>query len=199
MNSFIWSLKQNKKKLMQQNNNKIGLHKNKINKMKKWFFLIALSAIIFSSCTKDDATSTTCTTASPTTVAPDSQKVYLQNYLAAKGITNAIEKNGMFYKVDIAGTGENPTVCSTIAISYIGNYINGTNDGTVFDASSPGQPAQFTLSGLITAWQIALPLAKVGSTVTLYVPPALAYGVTGSNNIPPNAYLKFKISLLAFQ
>jgi FKBP-type peptidyl-prolyl cis-trans isomerase FkpA len=186
---------------MQQNNNKTGLYnnKNKINTMKKWFFLIALSAIIFSSCTKDDATSTTCTTTSPTTVAPDSQKVYLQNYLAAKGITNAIEKNGMFYKVDIAGTGENPTPCSAVAISYIGNFINGTTDGIVFDGSSPGQPAQFTLSGLIAAWQIALPLAKVGSTVTLYVPPALAYGVAGSGSIPANSYLKFKISLLAFQ
>ncbi|MEQ1553979.1 MAG: FKBP-type peptidyl-prolyl cis-trans isomerase [Ferruginibacter sp.] len=163
--------------------------------MKKWFFITAITIAVFTSCTK--TSNTDCTIAAPTAVAADSQKVYLQNYLAANNITNATEKNGMFYVINTQGTGVSPNICSSIGLTYIGNLINGTTDGAVFDSSTPGSVSQFTLSSLITGWQTVLPLVKAGGTVTLYIPPALGYGANAQgSSIPANSYLKFRISLL---
>jgi FKBP-type peptidyl-prolyl cis-trans isomerase FkpA len=172
--------------------------------MKKWFFLGAISALILASCAKDDTTSTACTATTPTTVAPDSQKVYLQNYLAANNI-NAVEKNGMFYVINTQGTGSTPTACSFITASFTGKFIKGTVDGIQFDSAPSWQPFQTQLSSsnLIEAWKIIIPLLKKGGTLTMYVPPFFAYGVTdntgGSVTIPANSYLKFQVSLLGFQ
>lgn len=150
-------------------------------------FLLALST----SCKKTN--NYECNTASPTTVAPDAEKAYLQTFLTANSIT-AIEKNGMFYTLT-QGTGTSPNVCNSVSIDYVGNFINGTAVGSQFDASATGQPATFTLNGLIKAWQIILPLVKSGGTVTMYCPPSLAYGSTASGTIPANSYLKFIVTL----
>jgi FKBP-type peptidyl-prolyl cis-trans isomerase FkpA len=167
--------------------------------MKKWFFLGTISALIFSSCTKDDTNVAVCTSFAPTTVAPDSQKVYLQTYLRSNNINNAVEKNGMFYVINTQGTGVTPTLCSNLFVTYIGYRILGTTTGTEFESTPAGTPSQFVLNALIPAWQIALPNLKVGGTVTLYIPPSLAYGEAGSGNIAGNTYLKFQISLLGVQ
>jgi FKBP-type peptidyl-prolyl cis-trans isomerase FkpA len=171
--------------------------------MKKWFFFGAITALIFSSCTKDDTTSTACTATTPTTVAPDSQKVYLQTYLAANNITNAVEKNGMFYVINTQGSGASPSICSYITTSFTGKFIKGTADGVEFDFADSWEPYSKTLNNLIDGWKIILPLLKTGGTVTMYIPPFLAYGATDNNTgripIPANSYLKFQVSLLGFQ
>ena len=150
-------------------------------------FLLALST----ACKKTN--NYECNTASPTSVGTDTEKAYLQTYLNANGIT-ATEKNGMFYTLS-QGTGSAPNVCNNVTIDYVGNFITGTSIGAQFDASAAGQPATFTLNRLITAWQIILPVVKVGGTVTMYCPPSLAYGSTASSSIPANSYLKFIVSL----
>ncbi len=165
--------------------------------MKKWFFLCALSALVFTSCKKTTDT-TTCNALAPTTVASASETSYLQAYLTANSIT-ATEKNGMFYVISTQGTGTSPNLCSVVAIDYAGNFINGTTTGAQFDASQPGSPFSSSLNYLIAGWQLIMPLVKTGGTVTLYIPPSLAYGTAGQGSIPGNAYLKFLITLRGVQ
>jgi FKBP-type peptidyl-prolyl cis-trans isomerase len=165
--------------------------------MKKWFFLCALSAFLFTSC-KKTTDPTTCSELAPTTIASAAETAYLQTYLTSNGIT-ATEKNGMFYAITTQGTGTSPNICSTITVDYVGNYINGTSTGSQFDASQPGLPYSSSLNYLIAGWKLILPLVKSGGTVNLYIPPSLAYGSTGQAPIPGNAYLKFLITLRAVQ
>jgi FKBP-type peptidyl-prolyl cis-trans isomerase FkpA len=176
----------------------MSLLTKQIYTMKKWFFLCALSALVFMGC-KKDSTSTDCTQPTPTTVASAAETAYLQNYLTANGITNAVEKNGMFYVITTQGTGTSPNLCSYISIDYVGKIMLATTDGTQFDASQPGQPFSSQLYNLINGWKLILPLIKSGADATLYIPPSLGYGATGQGPIPPNAYLKFQISLRAVQ
>jgi FKBP-type peptidyl-prolyl cis-trans isomerase FkpA len=188
---------------MQRNHNKMSLKTKQIYTMKKWFFLCALSALVFMGCKKDNA-STDCTQPTPTAIASAAETAYLQNYLTANSIT-ALEKNGMFYVISPQGTGTSPNLCSNLNLTYIGTLITGTTDGGMFDTTPAGQTSSFALSNLITAWKIIFPLVKAGGTVTLYVPPSLGYGSqdipprNGFVGIPPNSYLKFKVSLIAVQ
>jgi FKBP-type peptidyl-prolyl cis-trans isomerase FkpA len=176
----------------------MSLLTKQIYTMKKWFFLCALSALVFMGCKKDNA-STDCTQATPATIAPASEKAYIETYLAANSITNTAEKNGMYYVISTQGTGTSPNLCSNISIDYVGKFMLPTTDGAQFDNSQPGQPATLQLFNVISGWKLILPLIKSGGSATLYIPPSLAYGVDGRSGIPGNAYLKFKITLRAVQ
>jgi FKBP-type peptidyl-prolyl cis-trans isomerase FkpA len=176
------------------------LKQNKYIQMKKWFFLCAVSALGFTACVKNDNSTTDCTQPTPSTIAPATEKAYIENYLAANSITNAVEKNGMYYVISTQGTGTSPNLCSNISIDYVGKFMSATTDGAQFDNSQPGQPAALQLSNVISGWQLILPLIKSGGTATLYIPPSLAYGATGRlPTIPGNSYLKFQITLRAVQ
>ena len=160
--------------------------------MKKWFYVLALSALAFYGCKKDEG----CNAPTPTVTASAAEKTYLQNYLTANNIT-ATEKNGMFYVISSQGTAASPNLCSKITVDYVGKLINGTTDGAQFDASQPNSPFISELKNLILGWQVVLPLVKAGGTVSLYIPPSLGYGSQASGPIPANSYLKFVITLKA--
>lgn len=71
------------------------------------------------------------------------------------------------------GSGNKPTINSTVKVHYVGTLI----DGTEFDSSvARGEPAQFPLSGVISGWTEALQLMPVGSKFRIYLPQELAYG-----------------------
>lgn len=89
-----------------------------------------------------------------------------------------------------------PSADATVKINYEGKLI----DGTVFDSSyERGTPADFPLSRLVKAWQMALPMMHKGDTWMLYVPAELGYGQADMGAIPPNSTLVFKIQLLDFK
>jgi FKBP-type peptidyl-prolyl cis-trans isomerase len=167
--------------------------------MKKWFFLCAINVLGLAACNKSDNSSTDCNQATPVAVATAVEKAYLQNYLSANGITNAVEKNGMYYLVTTQGTGTLPNLCSYITMDYVVTNMLPTTDGVQFQASPPGQPYSSELYNLILGWKVVLPSIKAGTTVNLYIPPSMAYGASGQGNIPGNAYLKFQITLRAVQ
>ncbi len=166
--------------------------------MKKWLLLIPAFAIVLSSCKKDKE----CTTAAPATVASATETAYLQSYLTANGITDAVNIHGMFYvRNNVGNGGSSPNLCNNIQIIYAGQIITGnTVNPTPFDSSN-GTAVTFLLSDLISGWQLVLPLIKTGGTVTLYIPPSLGYGSGAQTNsagvvvIPANSYLKFTITL----
>jgi FKBP-type peptidyl-prolyl cis-trans isomerase len=102
--------------------------------------------------------------------------------------------NGLQYRVITNGTGDMPTLYDTVTVNCRGTLL----DGKEFDSSfKRGQPAEFSVGGVIPGWTEALLKMKVGSKWQLFVPPQLAYGVQGRPGIPPNALLVFEIELLS--
>lgn len=160
----------------------------------KTFLLSAFAVVVLASCKKDNE----CETVVPSNIAPANETTALQNYLNANSITNASNKQGMFFEIVTQGAGESPNLCSSINVDYTGNLINGNSTGSQFDAATA---TTLNLSSLIKGWQIVLPMVKAGGTVNLYVPPTFGYGAQAQTNsagavvIPANAYLKFTIKI----
>ena len=153
---------------------------------------IVASFFISSGCLKDGSSSYTCTATIPPVTVPDTEVQAIESYLASKSITNTTKHpKGFYYIIETAGTGNQPTLCSNVAIYYKG-YL--TND-TVFDQTG-NTPAVFQLANLIQGWQYGLPLIKAGGKIKLYLPPSLAYGNRALPGIPANSILIFEITLV---
>jgi peptidylprolyl isomerase len=92
------------------------------------------------------------------------------------------------------GTGAEVTTGSTITADYIGVSCS---TGKIFDDSySRGQPATFSLDGVIPGWQQGLVGMKVGGTRLLGIPADLAYGAQGQPPaIAPDETLWFVVQL----
>ncbi|MBP8129460.1 MAG: FKBP-type peptidyl-prolyl cis-trans isomerase [Candidatus Hydrogenedentes bacterium] len=104
-----------------------------------------------------------------------------------------VTASGLQYKVITEGTGATPAVTDRVRVHYRGTLVNGEE----FDSSySRGEPAEFTVNGVIPGWTEALQLMKAGAKYQLVIPSDLAYGPRGTGNIPPNATLIFEVELL---
>jgi len=104
--------------------------------------------------------------------------------------------SGLQYKVIKEGTGKSPKSTDMVSTHYQGTFINGTE----FDSSyKRGEPATFSVNGVIPGWTEALQLMKVGSKWQLFVPSKLAYGERGQGPIGPNAVLVFNVELLSIK
>ncbi|MBK9733324.1 MAG: FKBP-type peptidyl-prolyl cis-trans isomerase [Chitinophagaceae bacterium] len=145
--------------------------------------LIALTSML--SCGKNDGNCPDVTT-----TAPAAEVVTLKSYLDAAGITATEDPRGFFYTIVEPGASDKPSSCSGVTVNYTGTFTN----GVTFDE---GTNATFNLSQLIIGWQEGIPLIGNGGSITLYLPPSLAYGSAGSGSIPPNSNLIFSIILKA--
>ncbi|MDE2487862.1 MAG: FKBP-type peptidyl-prolyl cis-trans isomerase [Alphaproteobacteria bacterium] len=131
---------------------------------------------------------------------PQAQASQAQAFLAANARKPGVHvlPDGLQYQVLQSGpaNGGHPQVGDEVKVNYEGKLTS----GTVFDSSyQRGTPAVMPLSGLIPAWQEALPMMRPGDVWMLYVPPKLGYGAQGAGDaIPPNAALIFKIELIDF-
>ena len=73
-------------------------------------------------------------------------------------------------------------------------------DGTVFDSSiDRGNPATFSVNGVIKGWSEVLQLMPVGSKWKVYIPYDLAYGEAEMGSIPAFSLLIFDIELLGIE
>lgn len=111
---------------------------------------------------------------------------------AKEGVTTL--PSGIQYKVLTEGSGEKPTLDSTVVAHYHGSLI----DGSVFDSSyDRGAPATFALKRVVQGWQEVVPMMPVGSKWQVVLPPELAYGENGAPpKIGGNETLIFDIELL---
>ncbi len=101
--------------------------------------------------------------------------------------------SGVLYTVDTTGNGEAPTVRDRALVTYRGTFA----DGTEFDA---GENAAFDVGGVVEGFSEMLQAMKPGETRTVFLPPATAYGLRGTQRpggggIPPNTALVFELTL----
>jgi len=101
--------------------------------------------------------------------------------------------SGLQYEIITEGTGKTPKASDSVSVDYLGTFI----DGSEFDSSyKRGEPAQFSVKGIIPGWTEALLLMKEGAKWRLYVPADLAYGAQGAPPvIGPNSTLIFEVEL----
>lgn len=130
-----------------------------------------------------------CTTTTITTQAAQDEVMALQKVVKAQYPTTRFDERGFYYQVHSPGSGVKPTVCSTVTVNYSGTLTNGTR----FDS---GTGIRFGLNQLIVGWQEGIPLIASGGSITLYLPPSLAYGSQAQEGIPANSILIFRIDLL---
>ena len=154
--------------------------------MKRIFFILILSFVVILSCKKTNEQ--VCSDV--TITAPATEVAALRTYIEVNAITATEDARGFFYTITSAGSGSKPSSCAGVTVNYVGKLTN----GVTFDS---GNGVSFYLSRLITGWQEGIPLIAPGGSITLYLPPSLAYGAAGSGPIPPNANLIFTIDLSA--
>ncbi|MEI6866065.1 FKBP-type peptidyl-prolyl cis-trans isomerase [Flavicella sp.] len=112
-------------------------------------------------------------------------------YLEENGITGAIKtESGLYYLIDVEGTGETPTIDSEVTVAYIGAFT----DGDVFDESSVSG-STFYLDEVIEGWGEGIQYFKEGGSGKLFVPSHLGYGIYDYSTIPGGSVLVFDIDL----
>jgi FKBP-type peptidyl-prolyl cis-trans isomerase FkpA len=164
----------------------------KTNNMKP-IILAILFLVVLAGCKKDEEVAVDCN-ALPSVTVPAGEITALQAYLTANGITATQHSSGLFYTIVTPGTGTvTPNQCSGVSVTYTGRLTT----GATFDQATTA--VSFTLSGLITAWRIGIPLIKAGGAIKLYVPPSLGYGSQAVGSIPANSILVFDIGLVNVQ
>jgi FKBP-type peptidyl-prolyl cis-trans isomerase FkpA len=102
------------------------------------------------------------------------------------------------------GTGTEATNGRTLTVNYTGwNYDQNAagNKGIQFDTSTGRGPFSFRLGtgGVISGWDQGLVGMRVGGLRNLVIPAAMAYGSSGSGQIPPNSAVVFDVELLSVQ
>jgi len=148
----------------------------------KFLGLMMIAVMIMPGCNKDDDAEKQA----------ELDEQVILDYLADNDLNAERHESGLYYLITEEGDGENPTVYSTVEVFYKGYFT----DGSIFDQTTSA-PVSFSLQGLITGWQIGIPLAKEGGSITLFLPSALGYGERGSGSVPPNTVIFFDIDLVS--
>lgn len=121
----------------------------------------------------------------------------LQAYIKKNKLDAQKTEDGIYYVVEEAGSEEKPNITSRVTVHYTGKLL----DGTKFDSSiDRGQPATFSLQGVVPGWSFGIPMFGKGGKGKLLIPSYLGYGERGSGEkIPPNSPLVFDIEIIDFQ
>ncbi|OLC15188.1 MAG: peptidylprolyl isomerase [Candidatus Rokubacteria bacterium 13_1_40CM_69_27] len=119
-------------------------------------------------------------------------QAFLDKASAEKGATKTA--SGLIISTIKPGTGLTPKAADTVKVHYHGTLT----DGSVFDSSvQRGEPATFSLNGVIPCFSEGIQQMKVGGKSRLVCPPKLAYGDRGAPpRIKPGATLVFEVELL---
>lgn len=124
------------------------------------------------------------------------QLSHIMNHLSENNITDYTKsEDGVIYTITREGRGDFPVSGQKVKVHYTGKLL----DGTVFDSSvERGTPYEFIVdqSSVIKGWHKGIPLFRVGSKGTIYLPPSLGYGSQDRGKIPPNSSLIFEIEVL---
>ena len=108
------------------------------------------------------------------------------------------DDSGLFWTIRDQGEGDPPTMADSVTVHYRGSLI----DGKVFDSSfDRGQPATFSMSGVIPGFSAGLAKVGAGGKISIYIPSNLGYGETPppGSGINPGDTLIFECELISIQ
>ena len=129
-------------------------------------------------------------------IAAEAEKKAGADYLAKAAAEPGVARtaSGGIVKTLKAGGGAAPTAADKVTVHYVGRLV----DGTEFDSSRRrGEPATFSLGGVIRCWTEGLQKMKVGGLARLTCPSDIAYGERGAPPlIKPGATLVFEVELI---
>jgi len=118
-------------------------------------------------------------------------------YIAKNGWEMEESPTGLRYEIYHHSTGATPTTTMIATISYTAYLLDSTKVGSA-DISDPKQ-FRIGHDDVISGLHEGITLLSVGDSARFVIPSHLAYGLTGDNNIPPNAALFYDITLLGIQ
>jgi FKBP-type peptidyl-prolyl cis-trans isomerase FkpA len=147
--------------------------------------LLALVSILFVSCLSDGGTS------KPVDYTVQNEKEIV-DYIAKNKLTAQKSDTGLYYVVNEAGTGAQPTATSNVTVAYKGYFTN----GNVFDQST-AQGISFGLNQVIKGWTEGIPHFKAGGSGILLIPARLGYGSNDSGPIPGGSVLIFEVKVIS--
>jgi len=130
--------------------------------------------------------------AAVSSLSAEANTAYLAENAKKPGVV--VRPNGLQYKIVHNGFGKRPLPTDMVTVYYTGTLIN----GTTFDGTEAGLPAQFKVTDLIPGWTEALELMREGDQWHIVIPPNLGYGARGAGGgtIPPNQVLVFDLTLV---
>jgi FKBP-type peptidyl-prolyl cis-trans isomerase FkpA len=99
---------------------------------------------------------------------------------------------GIYYRILRESKGRKPRPVDTVVAHYKGWLKNGKQFDSSYDR---GEPATFSLKGVVPGWREGVQLIGVGGMIELEIPPGLGYGAMPQPGIPPNSTLHFIIEL----
>lgn len=146
--------------------------------------LLALVSLLFVSCLSDNEAS------KPVDYTVQNEKEIV-DYIAKNKLTATKTDSGLYYVVNEAGTGAQPTASSNVTVAYKGYFTN----GNVFDQSNAAG-ISFGLNQVIKGWTEGIPYFKEGGNGVLLIPSHLGYGSNGSGPIPGGSVLIFDVKLI---
>jgi FKBP-type peptidyl-prolyl cis-trans isomerase len=119
-------------------------------------------------------------------------EAFLAQMAQQEGVESTL--SGLQYKVIKAGAGNSPGATDQVTVHYRGTLMSGEE----FDSShGRGEPASFSLNGVIPGWTEGLQLMQKGAVYEFYIHPDLAYGTRGAGDmIGPNKALIFEVELI---
>jgi len=119
-----------------------------------------------------------------------------EDFLAENSTKSGVitTSSGLQYEVMTIGNGKRPGPSDTVMVNYEGSFI----DGSIFETTfNNGEPAIFSVDGVIQGWSEGLQLMREGSVYQFVIPADMAYGSAGNGPIPPGSTLIFKVELLS--
>ena len=146
--------------------------------------LLALVSLLFVSCLSDNEASKSV----DYTVQNEKE---IADYIAKNNLTATKTDSGLYYVINEAGTGVQPTASSNVTVAYKGYFTN----GNIFDKSDSAG-ISFGLNQVIKGWTEGIPYFKEGGNGVLLIPSHLGYGSNGSGPIPGGSVLVFDVKLI---
>ncbi|WP_369828808.1 FKBP-type peptidyl-prolyl cis-trans isomerase [Flavobacterium sp. 1] len=118
----------------------------------------------------------------------------IKAYIANNNLDAKRTNSGLYYVINEAGTGKQPTATSNVTVAYKGYYTDKKAFGQSTDAGITAN-----LQGMITGWIEGIPFFKEGGSGILLIPAHLAYGSDESRGIPAGSVLIFEIKLISVE
>jgi FKBP-type peptidyl-prolyl cis-trans isomerase FkpA/FKBP-type peptidyl-prolyl cis-trans isomerase FklB len=110
---------------------------------------------------------------------------------AAQAGATILDSGVVYFDVE-EGEGVSPAREDTVIIEYTGTFRSGVE----FDKTVEGEPATFSLGGVVPCFTDGVSLMKVGGKARVICPPETAYGDQGRPGIRPGSTLIFELKLL---